>query len=385
MKKLFFIAAIAGVALASCTKNEVAQSVNDQKAISFSSPVVGATTKASADLTYGLITGDYPTGQNFSVWAWYDDNTDTNIKGVKYMSDIEVAWANYDHNDETENGAWDPVTPYYWPKNGNLDFDAYSPRDIQGLNGCEVTCTAANGLVISNYTVPTVLENKHVDPPTPGEQIDVLFSTRSENKTSSIGSANKYEGVDIVFNHALSAIRFNVAQAGNYAPGTITLESIKVNAYNKGTFNQNITSTAAWTPVENSTADYPVLALTGYDNSIALATKEEETITKTPYESITALMLPQEFNDDFAASITITYFIKNGDETPLKQTHTFDLGDAKNQNGVDENEDVVPVASWDMGKIYTYNITIGLQDIYFAPIVQDWDEYATVTLPSINN
>lgn len=385
MKKLFFITAIAGVALASCTKNEVAQSVNDQKAISFASPVVGLTTKAP---TYGLIEDKYPEEQGFSVWGWYSEEESYDGVGVAYMTDVDVEYVNTDHNEEEtpDFGAWEPETPYFWPKNGKLTFDAYSPSDIQGLEGCVVSCDDATGLTIANYTVPTDLT----------KQFDVLYSSRAYNKNSSIGSTEEpfhnYEGVDIVFNHALAAIKFNVAQAAEYAQGTIRLETITVNAHKLGTFTQNInTEQTADDPVwsTGTPADFNILALSEYASSKDLAettinAEGVATTTNKAYETEAVLILPQTF-DETDATITVTYFIKNGDETPLRQTHTFDLSDAKNQNGVDENEEVVSVASWDMGKIYTYNITIGLQDIYFAPTVQDWDEYATVTLPSINN
>lgn len=386
MKKLFFIAAIAGAALASCTKNEVAQSVNDQKAISFATPVVGLTTKAP---TYGLIEDKYPEEQGFSVWGWYSEKESYDGVGVAYMTDVDVEYVDTDHNAETPDfGAWEPATPYFWPKNGKLTFDAYSPSDIQGLEGCVVSCDDATGLTITNYTVPTDLT----------KQFDVLYSSRAYNKNSSIGSTEEpfhnYEGVDIMFNHALAAIKFNVAQAEKYAQGTIRLETITVNAHSTGTFTQNINEgqtgdAPEWTA--STAEDYEILARSEYVNSIDLAeTTTAEGVTTTTnvaYESDAALILPQVF-EDTEATITLTYFIKNGDEEPLRQTHTFNLNDTVNQNGSEKDtegkENGVTVASWDMGKIYTYNITISLQGIYFAPTVTGWTD-VTVDLPQINN
>ena len=84
-------------------------------------------------------------------------------------------------------------------------------------------------------------------------------------------------------------------------------------------------------------------------------------------------MLPQEFDDD--VEITVEYYIKNPGEAALLQTKTFELSDDANQGDKDINK-------WVMGTKYTYNITIGLDDIYFAPTIEDWTT-ETVTLPSI--
>ena len=358
MKKLFFIAAIAGAALVSCTKNEVAQSVNEQKAISFSSPVVGATTKASTNLTHGLITGAYPTGQNFSVWAWYTDfGTYSADDAVAYMTDVEVVYNAAEHDsDDPKSGAWEPNPKYYWPKDGDLTFDAYSPSDIQTA-AKNVTCDKVSGITITGYTVP----------PTISEQIDVLFSDRAFDKTTSHGlTTNNYEGVDIVFKHALSAIAFKAEQAGSYASGTIKIKSITVKAYSTGTFTQNLgtENDPAWTASDIET--YTILDAENYEGSMSLT--QDLTVA-----GVTALMLPQEFDDD--VEITVEYYIKNPGEAALLQTKTFELSDDANQGDKDINK-------WVMGTKYTYNITIGLDDIYFAPTIEDWTT-ETVTLPSI--
>ena len=363
MKRFFFIAAIAGAALVSCTKNEVAPSVNDQAKISFSSPVVGATTKTSETLSKGLLTGAYPTGQNFSVWGWYNSNDGAEV-GIPYMTDVEVKWNSANHNDsETETGAWDPITPYYWPKDGKLDFDAYSPSDIQTTdeNGNSlVECNPTNGLTINNYSVPTDLSN----------QIDILFSTRAEDKTNSIGAYNKYEGVDIVFNHALSAVAFTIQQAGSYTSGAIKIKDIIVSADQTGTFNQNLgTTDPAWTLEAQELVNYEVVKSTDYENAV--------TVTQTPAAPNNAapiLVLPQVFSES-GAKITVNYYIKNGDEAPLLQTVTFELNNTANQGTAGVNK-------WEMGKKYTYNITIGLDAIYFSPTITTWDG-VTVALPNI--
>ena len=70
MKKLFFIAAIAGAALVSCTKNELAPSATEQHELIFANPVTSTLTKV-VDLATGT---QYPTTAPFYVFADYHIN-----------------------------------------------------------------------------------------------------------------------------------------------------------------------------------------------------------------------------------------------------------------------------------------------------------------------
>ena len=139
MKKLFFIAVMACVAFASCTKNEPAPSAKENQAITFAAPVVSNLTKAS--VYYSETT--FPITQNFDVFAYYHEG-DFAGDGVEYMKDVTVS---YDSNlrtaDDVGTGAWS-AEGYYWPKNGKLTFDAYAPSSIT------MTSTPAAGLAITS-------------------------------------------------------------------------------------------------------------------------------------------------------------------------------------------------------------------------------------------
>lgn len=379
MKKLFFIAVIASVALVGCIKNDPAPSVNDQNEITFSTPVVALNTKT---LVTGVLNGTkYPDSQTFNVWGWYCNSTAySSTDAVAYMTDVMVAYDGEDYNDkETETGTWKATPTYYWPKNENarLTFDAYSPTELQGYSHegytsgtCEVSCAKVSGISIKNYIPSQVVSN----------QIDILYSTRSyDNTNSSYTSGNDYEGVDIQFNHALSAIEFKVSTDADYGANTIRLKAINIGAYCIGNFSQNImddkTSTPQW-GIENKSAldGYSVFYADGYGSSLSMST----TPTKV---GTTALLVPQGFDND-NQEIEIVYYIKNNDEEEIQQVTTFELCDDANQVGKDEEGKDVTVFSWLPGKRYTYNIIFGLDEIYFAPAVSDWDD-VTVALPQI--
>ena len=352
MKRILLFAAVAGAALASCVKNESesGMTASDSK-ISFEAPVVGTSTRAVTK--YGEIVGTYPTEEDFNVWGWYHEGdftgfgTSTNWKN--YMTDASgnPIVVEYDGT-----SSWDSATDYFWPKNGKLTFAAYSPADAAGT----YTHTA-NGLQITGFTVAAV-----------GKQYDLMYSDRAYNRTSStnqyVGTATKpYTGVDIVFRHALSSIVFNAGTKENYtnADNTFKIKSITIkNVANAGNFNEGLTDgtttrTPAWTVT--GTADKEYVAFSG-----DFTVPNDGTTRQEPTNAADLILLPQSFesNDKAIVEIKYTYGTEASDE--IENTETFQLNHATN------------VQTWEPNKRYTYNIIFGLDKIYFAPVVEDWDD-----------
>ena len=353
MKKTLVFAALASVALVGCTKNvEVAN--NDLNEITFDTPVLAPATKA--DEIKGTT---FPDTVDFAVFAWYSatELTGTNVAaGSLYMKDVTV---NYDSTkDDTTDGkgAWKPASVYFWPKNGFLAFDAYSPSSVSA------TCDATNGIAFTNFEASTDYDS----------QIDLLYSTRVINKQSSVENTNdKYDGVNIPFNHALSVIRVYVKAATPTDASLIKVKSIKVkNIMNKGDF-----ASAAWTP-KGAAVDVVLGEAVDAFASTAITTSEEQ-------YGQNRIVLPQTFNDT-PAEIEIVYYIlgQKVGEAPLEQVAHFALS---GQTAVKPGSD--PVDShdheWKMGKRYNYHITFGLNEIYFAPSITDWVDY-DVTVPTID-
>lgn len=353
MKKTLVFAALASVALVGCTKNvEVAN--NDLNEITFETPVLAPATKADE------ITGTtFPETADFAVFAWYSasklSGSDVNA-GSLYMNDVTVTYnPSVDDNITDGSGAWKPGTVYFWPKNGFLAFDAYSPSSVSA------TCDATNGIAFTNFEASTDYDS----------QIDLLYSTRVINKQSSVENTNdKYDGVNIPFNHALSVIRVYVKAATPTDASLIKVKSIKVkNIKNKGDF-----ASAAWTP-KGDAVDVVLGEATTATASTPITTAEAQ------YGN-NRIVLPQDF-DGSTAEIEIKYYIlgQNGEEA-LEQVAHFALS---GQTAVKPGSD--PVDShdheWKMGKRYNYHITFGLNEIYFAPSITDWVDY-DVTVPTID-
>lgn len=369
MKKNLFLAALAGVALVGCAKNEVAQVTDDsQKEISFAAPVVAPVTKA--DYVTNMSISTDPSGFTFSVWGWYcegegtfDPTTAQFYMGLATDSGVDVSYDSSINDGKTDgSGAWKPYTAYYWPKNGKLSFSAYSPTAANSDG--TFRADAATGINITNYTV------KGLD-----EQYDLLFSDRIYDKTTSTdGTNNTYDGVDITFNHALAAIEIKARLEADYGADIIKVKKITLtNVNSKGTFKQNFVNGyySTSTPAAWSSPTTPV----SYD----LFNGSENVIynSGTP-QPITgcknAIILPQPITYSTPGlntntQLIVEYQIKHG-STYLDQQVSQDL---YSLNGMKESTSVT-VKSWEIGKRYTYNLVFGLEEVYFAPEVNSWED-----------
>ena len=381
MKKLFFIAAIAGAALVSCTKNELAPSATEQHEITFASPVTSTLTKA--DLVTGTV---YPTDIPFYVFADYHKTEFTSAEDfTSYMTNggqgvlVQHTGPEIDKegvdDEETLDTYWTSDTKYYWPMDGYLTFYAYSfGRSDYSATLANHTYTPANGLSITGYTIKTDLSN----------QCDLMLSSRVKDQQKDDMAENNviYDGVQIPFYHVLSAIQFAACTDKDYSEDdyTITLKSLTVkNAYTQANLKQfadaatdtpsNVWSN--WGEEKNYTAfngswEVPVTTTTDTYTASVIQTSMDADL----------IVLPQALvHNTNEVIVEIVYTVSHpdmgttgeGDEAvqnSIEYTKNFPLtvGDAENNK-------------WLEGKRYIYSIIFGMEEIKFAPaIVEDWDD-----------
>ena len=340
MKKLFFIAAIAGAALVSCTKNELAPSVTAQEEISFAAPVVGAQTKV-----YGAIGATYDTEESFDVWSvWNDAKLGTGTwAGTPYITDKAAKYV-------TAKGGWAFDPTYYWPAYGYLSFVALSPS-IDKVT----TYDATNGFKITEWS-QGASETAIVDLMYSNESRDheKAMYTSGDNDDNSV---YEYTGVDIMFNHALSYLVFKVKTATDYSATTefrlnaITLSGI----YREGNFQQKVagvTNTDPWTE-NTSGATGTYVAYTG-----GILEFEDEAVAVPETDKKQIILLPQALVGG-QQKLTINYQIKTADSTWIDQVQEIDLSKGS-------------IAAWEMGKKYIYTLSISMTEIILDPAVADW-------------
>ena len=339
MKRLFFIAAIAGVALVSCTKNEVAP-IAQQDEITFLPPVVGPQTKV-----FGEIGAEYDTDETFDVWCVYNEGDIDEWGGTAYFSNITAAY-------NATLGGWALSPKYYWPATGQLSFVALSPRLTNAT-----TYDEANGFQITEKWSQGANQDAIVDLMYSEPTFDCQKASyvNADNDNDDDSGAYKYNGVDITFKHALSYIVFNVMTTHNYSAttefrlNTITLSGV----YTTGTFKQKATD--PWTEdTSGATGEYVAYTndsgLEFGNSAVAAEAEEGKEIILLPQ----ALVAGQQ-------KITINYQISTDNGAHwIAQVQEVDIKNA-------------PVEAWEMGKKYTYTLSIGMEEILLDPAVTDWE------------
>ena len=367
MKKHLFFVALAGVALASCVKNEVEAPATKQVKIGFSAPVLysNVDTKASVygeigshkyDGTETIYT--YPREEKFQIFAVEHSGNLTSWDAAT-PTDFNETAISYN----TSLDAWAPLKAdggfYYWPDNMQLSFAAMSPAELD-VDGA-TTAYSSTGLVITDFVVAD----------NPAKQYDLLYSDRSVNKTAADMKdygASYYGGIPIMFQHALTSIHFSLRTD---ATETVTLLGIQLkNAKNKGTFKENITNEIAfarnpqWTVAENSEVknytsftgevDFPLNAQ--YVSALAALDGTDDNDVSYPL-----LMMPQALGNDVV--VEVKYEV--GGEV---KTRTVQLNQYPATN---------PITTWEVGTKYTYRLVYSREAqrndiIYFSPETDVW-------------
>lgn len=362
--KYIIITAIACTVLAACTKDNPKQTLGDSyKPIVFESPIITPATKALVD---------FPKDVSFDVYAVaYNGDYDKlgwNGPGVQEFMKAETISYIADAAPKKGYESWGPATKKYWPKNPTkLAFSAYAPSKVSGAS------VDANGVVFKDYAIPTDVS----------KQVDLMYSERLVDQTEN-GAYNAVQeldgddtqaiyGVQLKFSHALSSIRFRLSTWADYsAESIITLKALEFrNLESKGSFSQGLT------PSENGVGEgkwtIPAPAVAGspsFGSNFDTKVPENFVLGVAPRSDINRVFaIPQSINNDYNI-LHIEYSIKDI-ATDKTLNYSEDVKLCELTYRYDDNSDAGK--KFEMGKQYTFNITIGQTVIYFAPIVNDWE------------
>lgn len=278
MKKLFFLAAAATIALSSCVKNDTVYT-DAQTPMEFKAFNVASTKAPISGTTFT---------QNISVFAVYNNS------GKAYFPETTFA--------KNDAGVWSGNPARYWPTTGKMDFAAYSPA-----NAGNATATYAEGGSISNISV-VCPDNNDAD------QKDILFGDLLDDVT-----CPQPAPVAMQFHHALAQIVLKVKQgvAAGDATYQITVKKVTLNDLVLGG-TLDITpdatkSTIDWSS-KNPVVEYEVDATS-------------HTLT-TDYTALKGVLVVPHAQ----SSVTIVYDITIGDNTNEVE-QTVDLVDANIDEG----------------------------------------------------
>ena len=354
MKKLIVLFS-AVAALAACSKNEVIPAVSGENVeISYK---VAPRTKADA-------TQAFDTTNVFASWAYYlpsGKNWETNFKEAQiYIGKDGEEGATISYG----NSVWkDQTASYYWPKEGNLTFFAYSLNsdfltDKLGTD-THFYCTKNE----SQYGICGAL-NLDTHPNT-----DFLVADIAKDKTAN-ETAYKFNGVPTLFKHKLSRVKFAVRKKSDYPGATITLNSI--------TF-KNLVNGMTYTQYQNDEAKgiIPDYMYPGTARSNQEYTTTDFEVSSTAFvpvpdaNEVRYIYIPQDFKGvtetDKLATIEVKYTV-----TLKKGTSETDKGISETYTKTLNVKDIFD--SWKIGKRYTFNLIFSLDEIKWAPAVGDWED-----------
>ena len=404
MKKLVFILLAASVALVSCTKADSGlQRVDELQPQEIGIRALnGSITKAAINGTA------MPTKRQLVVSTHHYKTADPAVAGSgidsTYFKNITFS---YDANGS--EGNWREGK--YWPKDGKLDFLAFSCEGYQsvahpaaavpdivlqlednydaekstypgrtGIHPTSVTWGDADGCVAGKL----VLEI----PDNSNAQDDILYA--AVNGQTHINGT----GTPMAFKHAEAVLAFvpytNISYNDTINVG-ITLEKIaftslkfsgKLTVLNPGVKGGEGELSASWSDLGETKTNYEVPCIQNYPLPVDSLKADVRTdkyafganycntyaggfAGEHPWAARNAgIILPPQPQTD----MVITYVVHNGMD---------DLGNKINNRNTYVFHPRTANAQWEMGKKYIYNIKIGLEEISISPSVTDWEDGGT--------
>lgn len=353
MKNQAYIFALS-LLLASCTRiTPASPDTGAPREITLAQPLVAPSTKAfagemplnySTDESFGVFALYYPSG-NFSGW-------ESTPGAFPYIDGAEFSYDSSIDDTSEGSGAWSATPGYYWPKGGKMTFAAWSP--YRAKNDGTISYGKA-GLQIKDFTTADK----------GSEQYDLLYSKRVYDKADCSGTSTQYDGIDLLFSHALSSLHFTACSSVSTA--NIRISKIVIyDIYKSGDFNEKVdettpstySSTPVWT--FDGKAKYTEASpLVVYEDNSGIAAPVLPLQGSTPLAVGLALPIPQ---DIASAKMKVYYNVQLGSAEPVPTvSQALVLGSGT-------------VTKWDRQKRYTYNLILGAQQIRFDVNVRGWSD-----------
>lgn len=322
MKKILF-AAMAALAITSCTQNEEIDTLAQKAEINFNT-AVSKTSRAVTTTTDKF--------DNFKVYAYtHSAAFDGTTTGTAIINGVE-----FNKSGDTWSAG---NNKFYWPVSDMVSFFAYSPQKSSAAFD-----HAKAGAPTLTYSVAA----------TPTAQEDLVVAQKVDEKKSTNGATS---AVSLTFKHALTKVAFKVRGLGDGITYTVT--KITVNAKGGGTYTYNMADDALGTWVANATdATYTV-----YDtNETALSFEGSD---KTP-------VLTANIKDLTVADKTLMLIPQNGATVKVTYEAAYTSGSTIRSSA----EETIAISdTWGAGQNYIYTLVLkpGEEIGITGTLADNWD------------
>lgn len=337
MKKSLFLAALATIALASCTQNE---DFSQPEKISFN-PVNYKAQSTKAPINGAYYESDYP---SFGIFAFHTDKG-WDVVGTQetpnpinvYIPNSEVSW-NYTKNE------WNTATDAYWPLSGSLTFIGYTPYGVTAEYAKETKTLTIAGFSAANqddlmYTLPSDAQD---------------LTVNSAPYIQEQGGTSAYSGVPIKFRHALSQIVVTAKVADTYTGAVYNITGLSLQSMDdNNTLNvtENATPVASWGTASVETATFSIFSGTSANLD-----------TRGANVGSAVLVIPQALDANQQKLVVNYQMTYNGVTTSTSRDVYLNSGAS-------------PLTALDMGKKYTLNLTLYADRILYSPsVAEDWSD-----------
>ena len=339
--KTIILATSALALLAACSKSEVLPVESAPQEITFQT----VETKEALN---------FDTGKKFYSYAYFLPSDklgwETNYNATEakeYISNSLIQHVTKDSKNYWKNA----TTTYYWPKQGELTFFAWTDYTASPtVTDATISCAKDKGIYTTGYTITSNV-NK-----------DLMVADIAANQKANTTQHDSWEkGVPTAFKHVLSDLVFTVmtdeTTSGNtYPDGMFKLQSIKLkNVNTKGDYTQG-SPTANSAPWSNQSTTAELSAYSGSEISV---TKTAQTVA--PSTNDYHIVLPQTFSDATPVIEVVYTITTNYTSTAVTETVT-----------VTKDLKSIYTENWVNGKKYTLNIILGVNEILWDPDVTDW-------------
>lgn len=350
MKKFFLLAVAAVAVLASCSQNSIDPVNQKARELSYNAVTAKNTaTRAIINTTYYA-----PTDPAFGIWglyqaeSWSANHSDNVWVGTNASTATQITYG-LDAASTANSEAWrNRASVDYWPLTGSLVFMGYSP--YANVNSKAAISVADNKATLTVTGFQT----------TTGSWVDDLMwsdavekSVNDTNYNADGTNATTYNGVPVVFHHALSQIAVYAKTDKEYTGYTFNITSLTV------TVDDNATLTVQDDLTNDPTVTWSEPATDAVRTVVS--SKSADLTTSFVKQGESFLVIPQTLT---AAQdiITVTYTVTHNNVVSTA-TKTINLTAG----------DEVTLAAFAKNTKYNLNLVFSIDEIKYSPSVVDWE------------